>query len=44
LVREEKEKLQFIIVTNSPELIDKVNAEEPFMLMPSHSWLRVPSN
>jgi predicted ATP-dependent endonuclease of OLD family len=35
IVREENENIQFIIVTNSSALIEKANAEELFMLMPS---------
>jgi hypothetical protein len=35
VVREENEKIQFIIVTNSAALVDKATAEELFMLMPS---------
>jgi len=35
IVKEENENIQFIIVTNSSALIDKANAEELFLLMPS---------
>jgi hypothetical protein len=35
VAREENENIQFIIVTSSSALIDKANAEELFMLMPS---------
>jgi ABC-type phosphonate transport system ATPase subunit len=35
VVREEDGNIQFIIVTSSSALIDKANAEELFVLMPS---------
>ena len=35
VAREENENIQFIIVTSSSALIDKANAEELFLLMPS---------
>ncbi|MFZ0893492.1 MAG: hypothetical protein WAZ77_03220 [Candidatus Nitrosopolaris sp.] len=35
VVREDNENVQFIIVTNSSTFMDKVTAEELFMLMPS---------
>jgi hypothetical protein len=35
LVRNENEKIQFIIVTNSSALVKKANAQELFMLTPS---------
>ncbi len=35
VVNEENENIQFIIITCSSALIDKANAEELFMLMPS---------
>jgi predicted ATP-dependent endonuclease of OLD family len=35
VVQEDDENIQFIIVTSSSALIDKANAEELFMLMPS---------
>ena len=37
VVREDNENVQFIIVTNSSTFMDKVTAEELFMLMPSEA-------